>query len=143
MATTYAANATKVLNTSPTQKVDAAAGGGVVRVVSDVITLASQASGDVIVIGGAKLPKNAQVTKGYLITDTSLGTATIAIGTSASTGKYRAAATFTATNTPTPFGVAAGSLSALADAEQLQVLVGTAALPSSGSLKVIVEYVLD
>lgn len=140
---TYALNANRVLNTSPIQKVDAAAGGGICRVISDVITLASQPSGDYIFIGGQKLPVNAQVLRVWLNTDTSLGSSTVAVGTVAAPAKYRAAATLTATNTPTASGVVAGTVAPLNAAEQLILSVTTANLPASGQLEVVVEYVLD
>jgi hypothetical protein len=65
-----------------------------------------------------------------------LGTATIAIGTAASAGKYRAAATYTTTApTVTPFGLANVMANVqLAATEQQIITVTTAALPASGNL---------
>jgi hypothetical protein len=72
---------------------------------------------------------------GNLVTDTSLATATVAVGNSTSAGKYRASATFTTTNTPTPFGVVAAMANVqLASSEQQIITVTTAALPGAGNL---------
>jgi hypothetical protein len=100
-----------------------------------VITLASQASGDTIVL--ADIPAGFLFAGGEITSSASLGTATVAVGNSTSAGKYRAAAVFTATDTPTNFGTAAtlgGSASSAA--ERVILTVGTAALPSSGTLVV-------
>jgi hypothetical protein len=86
---------------------------GTVRVYTEQVTLASQAVADIIVLG--MIPKGSVFLYGILETDTSLGSTTLAISSatlnSAATtatvvtaGKYRAAATFTATDTPTFFG---------------------------------------
>ena len=113
-----------------------------VKVLREVITLASQATTDTIVIG--KLPLGAVPLFGLLNTDTSLGTSTIAIGITGSTGKYRAAATFTATSTPTMFGVAAGMAitTPLSTEETVFITIATAALPSSGTLVVDIFYAM-
>ena len=61
------------------------------------------------------------------------GTATIAIGIAGATGKYRAAATHTAT-VPTLFGLySAADDSALAAEETILLTIAAAALPGSGS----------
>jgi hypothetical protein len=86
---------------------------------------------------------------GVLNTDTSLGTSTVAIGISGSTGKYKAAGTFTATSTPTLFGVNAAVASTSHTSsevgssplgegtnEDVIMTVATAALPASGTLVV-------
>lgn len=99
------------------------------------ITLASQASGDTIVL--ANIPAGQCFAGGDLVTDTSLGTATVSIGNASSAAKYRAAAVFTATDTPTQFGKAAAVAAAPSTSqEQVLLTVGTAALPSSGQLVV-------
>lgn len=97
------------------------------------IPLASQATTDTVVL--ADIPAGMVFAGGYLTTDTSLGTATIAVGISGTTAKYKAAATFTATDTPTAFGMASAiSMSPLAASERIILTIGTAALPSSGTL---------
>lgn len=99
------------------------------------ITLASQASGDTIVL--ADIPAGFLFAGGEITTDTSLGTATVAIGNSTTAGKYRAAAVFTATDTPTNFGTAATLAGSASTATERVILtVGTAALPASGKLVV-------
>lgn len=99
------------------------------------ITLASQASGDTVVL--AKIPAGQCFAHGVIVTDTSLGTATVAVGNSSSAAKYKAAAVFTATDTPTLFGKAAAVAGDPSSAqEDVLLTVGTAALPASGQLVV-------
>ena len=76
---------------------------------------------------------------GMITSSVSLGTSVIAIGTNkvhASNGQYRAAATFTAVDTPTLFGVTASmaALAALAADTPIYLAVATATLPTSGTL---------
>ena len=76
---------------------------------------------------------------GMITSSVSLGTSVIAIGTNkvhASNGQYRAAATFTAVDTPTLFGVTASmaALAALAADTPIYLTVATATLPTSGTL---------
>lgn len=109
------------------------------RVISAVITLAGQASGTTIFIG--RRPRGSTYLGHRALTDTSLGTATIAIGTKASATKYKAAATFTSTDTPTDFVKTAQVAAApLADYEDLWLTVGTAALPVGGTLIIDTNY---
>lgn len=103
-------------------------------------TLASQATTDTLVIG--KLPPGASFAYGVLNASATLGaTATLAIGITGTTGKYRTAATFTAANTPTFFGnntaVAADPLSA---EETVIGTIAAADLPASGTLVVDLYY---
>jgi len=105
------------------------------------VTLASQTTSDTIEI--ASLPKGSRVLYGVLTTDTSLGSSTVAIGIAGTTGKYRAAATFTATNTPTLFGVTAGIGSGIASDEIVIITIAAATMPSSGTLRVMIFYSLD
>jgi hypothetical protein len=114
---------------------------GGVRVFNEEIALASQPTTDIIEI--ARLPRGAIPLFGVIETDTSLGAATVAIGIAGATGKYRAAATFTATDTPTLFGVGAGVGGALADGETVIVTIAAAALPASGVLRVMFFYAFD
>jgi len=97
------------------------------------ITLAAQASGDTVVL--ANIPPGSCFAGGDIVSDTSLGTATVSIGNASSAAKYKAAAVFTATDTPTQFGKAAAYAGAASSAvEQVLLTVGAAALPSSGQL---------
>lgn len=108
--------------------------GGRVRVHKATITMASQASGDTILIATPK--RGDMFLYGILAATATLGaSATIAIGTSASTGKYRAAAVFTAVETPTLFGLVAAETALTAD-EFVIITIGVAALPSSGTFTV-------
>lgn len=105
------------------------------------IELSSQASGTSISLG--TLPDDCVVMPGTIVTDTSLGSATISIGTSASNAKYKASATFTSTDTPTAFGKADAIGVVLDGSEDVNLYITTAALPASGDLKVIFSYLLD
>lgn len=112
--------------------------GGALRVFNEKVTFASQASGDTINCG--KLPVGARPLFFIFITDTSTGTATLSLGVSGSAAKYKAAAAFTALDTPTLYGVTANVGEALTAAEDLFLTVGTAALPAAGTLRVIAVY---
>ncbi len=138
MANTRAAQMTKLnAGTTPAPGfVD-----GSVRTFAETVTYASQGIADTIEV--ARLPKGAVLIKGQLCADTSSGTATISVGTSASPAKYRAAAVFTATDTPTAFGKAAALNTALASEETVILTVGTAALPASGTLQVTLTYAFN
>ena len=71
------------------------------------------------------------------------GTATLAFGISGSTGKYRAAATLTTTDSWVSVGLNAAMGVELAAAEQIIMTVGAAALPSSGRMVVLFVYSID
>lgn len=110
-----------------------------VRVLSEKITLATQTTSDTIVLG--VLPIGATFLYGVLTSTVTLGaSATIAIGISGSTGKYRAAATFTSADTPTLFGVTAAKASKLTAAETVFITIAVASLPGSGTLHVDLFY---
>lgn len=99
------------------------------------ITLATQTTADTIVV--AVVPAGYDFAFGVLTTDTSLGTSTVAIGFAGSVAFYRAAAVFTATNTPTFFGTAAAVAAAALTADQtIFITIATASLPASGTLMV-------
>lgn len=95
------------------------------------IALASQTTSDTIVV--AIVPAGYAFAFGMHCTDTSLGSSTVAIGITGTTGKYRTAATFTATNTPTLFGnVAAMDDAALSADQTVFITIAAATMPSSG-----------
>lgn len=99
------------------------------------VNLASQASGDTIVL--ADIPAGLAFAGGLLTSSASLGTATLAVGTASTAGKYRAAAVFTAVDTPTNFGLASALSGAASTAvERVIATIATAALPASGTLVV-------
>jgi hypothetical protein len=108
--------------------------GGTLRRFRADVNLASQASGDTINL--VTLPRGYSFAHGILNSDTSLGTATLAIGVAGTAAKFRAAATFTATDTPTLFGKQAPTEEAEGDAQAIIASIGTAALPASGNLTV-------
>ncbi len=117
------------------------------------IAMTGQASGSVF--GIARVPLQSVITGITLITDTSLGSATIALGDSNNNALYMAAQTLTNTNTPTRVGLAAThgspitagydcvSGAATKTYEDITLIVPVAALPASGNLTVIIEYALD
>lgn len=99
------------------------------------VTLAAQATTDTIVV--AVVPAGYDFAYGILTSTVSLGTSTIAIGITGTTGLYRTAATFTATDTPTLFGnTAAVAAVALTADQTIFITIGTAALPGAGTLMV-------
>jgi len=104
-------------------------------------TLATQTTSDTLVIGN--LPAGATFAYGVLTASATLGTSTIAVGISGTTGKYRAAATFTTADTPTMFGTAAtvgASDPALSAEETVFITIAVASLPASGTLVVDLYY---
>lgn len=134
MAVLYS-NDSAGLGTVPSSNVNGGVIGGRVRRYRAAITLASQATTDTIVIG--RVPAGSVFAYGVINTDTSLSTSTVAIGATGATGKYRAAAVFTATNTPTVFGPAAAAFAApLTADEEVFITIAVAALPASGNLVV-------
>ncbi len=102
-------------------------------------TLNTQTTSDTLVIGN--LPAGATFAFGVMNASATLGaSATVAIGTTGSTGKYRAGAVFTAA-APTLFGVVAAVADApLAAEEQVFVTIGVASLPGSGTFTVDLYY---
>jgi len=89
--------------------------GGRVRVLSDTLTYASQASGSTLVFGGGYIPKGARVIFGTMTTSASTGSATVSVGISGSTAKYKALAAYTTADVPLVFGVTAGLTETTAD----------------------------
>lgn len=139
MANTYAAEVTGV-STTPTTKNNGGLQGGRVRCFRATIPYDAQASGDTITL--AKVPAGYTFAYGILVASATAGaSATIAIGTSASAGKYRAAATFTTANTPTFFGVAAAMDDDPLESEETVIAtVGTASLPNSADYAIAYLY---
>ena len=128
---------------NPLAQLDGSQQGGNVRVYHEVITLATQTTSDTIVV--AYPSKGETFLRGWLTTTVTLGTATLAVGITGTTGKYRAAAVLTATDTPTPFAVAAnmiasGAIPKLTADETVFLTIGTASLPASGTLVVDLEF---
>lgn len=116
--------------------------GGRLRRLRGTFTLNTQTTSDTLVVGN--LPAGATFAFGVITASATLGaSATVAIGITGSTGKYRAAATFTSADTPTLFGTAAtvgATDPALSAEEQVFVTIGTASLPGSGTLVIDLYY---
>jgi hypothetical protein len=104
-------------------------------------TYASQTTSDILSIGS--LPAGATFAYGVLNADTSSGSTTLAIGITGTTAKYKAAAAFTATDTPTFFGKTAPVVASPLSAEEILIItLGAATAPSSGNLCVDIFYSL-
>jgi hypothetical protein len=124
---------------TPVGQIDGSSQGGHVRVYREQITLASGVgtTADTIVV--AYPSKGEQFLFGALTSTVTLGTSTVAVGITGATGKYRAAAAFTAVDTPTLFGAGAAGLGGagkLTGDEEVFLTIGTANLPASGTLTV-------
>lgn len=101
------------------------------------IVLASQVLGAGNEVVLAKVPAGLTFAYGVITTDTTLGTSTVAVGVSGTAAKYKAAAVFTAIDTPTLFGTTAQIEQASLTAEEVILLtVAVANLPASGNLVV-------
>ena len=140
MAVLFSNELTGPLNTIPAIKAKGSVVGGRLRRHRATITLAGQLTSDTIVIA---IPKKGDAfAYGVLNSTVTLGASTIAIGITGTTGKYRTAATFTATNTPTLFGnnAAVAEVDGLTGDETVFITTATAALPGSGTLVVDMFY---
>ncbi len=126
-----------LINATPRDYPSVALAGGKVRSFIERFTLASDAVGPYEI---GILPAGARFLYGVLTSSVSLGTSTVAIGVTGTTGKYRAAATFTAVDTPTPFGNAAAVGAEGSAEERVLLSVATAALPASGTLVIELFY---
>lgn len=138
MATTYA-NEVAGFGTTPNTKPDGGIHGGRLRRFRASFTMAAQASGDDIVL--AKVPAGYRFAFGIINASATMGaSATVAIGVSGATGKYRTAAVFTAA-APTLFGNSiAADDDALTAEETVLLTVAVAALPGSGTAYVDLYY---
>jgi hypothetical protein len=119
--------------------VPATVDGGKKRVNLEIFNFASDAQGAYNV--GALIPRGARITSIKIMSSVTLGTSTIALGIAGTAGKYRAAATYTTPDVWTELGAASALMDELAAEEQLILTVGVAALPASGRLHLVVEYV--
>jgi hypothetical protein len=114
---------------------------GSVRSFMESVTLATQTTSDTIAV--ARLPKGAVLRGARIMTDTTLGSSTIAIGIAGTTGKYRVAATLTTTNTWEEIGQAADLHAALSAEEEVIITIAAASLPASGTLLVQFDYAFN
>lgn len=96
------------------------------------------ATGDIV--SCFRVPAGTRFNIGCLTSSVSLGTSTIAIGVAGNPGKYRAAAVFTAVDTPTFFGTATGMAAGelLAD-EEIIITVTTANLPNTAGARLVLD----
>lgn len=138
MARTYA-NEVAGFGTTPTTKSDGGIHGGRLRRFRASFTMAAQASGDDMVL--ARVPAGYRFAFGIINGSATFGgTATVAIGVAGATGKYRAAAIFTAA-APTLFGVStAADDDALTAEETVLLTIAAASLPGSGTGYVDLYY---
>lgn len=130
------------LNTAPVQSLRPAANvyGGRQKVFRATISMAAQASGTTFVL--ANVPPGHTFSNASISTDTSTGSATIAIGNASNATKYAAAAAYATVNAPALVGnVAAMTAGVLTAPEQIIATIGAAALPASGS--VVIELNFD
>lgn len=141
MATQYGLQMGRLRNTAPVDLPVAGDVHGRVRCFNEKVVLASQPTADIVEV--ARLPKGARVLYGLINSTVSLGSSTLAIGIAGNTGKYRAAATFTAVDTPTLIGPAAQIGEPLASEEIVYLTIAAAALPASGTLRVLFFYMID
>lgn len=142
MTTFYSKQTKGILNaTGAVQLGNAAFLGGKIHALAGSIDLSVETvlSGDKIVWG--KLPKGAVPIIGYLTASATMGaSATLDVGSAASAAKYRAAAVFTAVDTPTAFGKATALMTELAAEETIQSVIAVANLPTSGTLDCVLLY---
>jgi hypothetical protein len=117
--------------TLPQAQADSAQVGAKRRRTRASFKLNAQASGDTLEL--ADLPIGAVFGGITMTSGASLATSTVAVGIAGNTAKYKAAAVFTAVDTPTGYGKAAALAQApLAAAETLIATIAVAALPNTG-----------
>jgi hypothetical protein len=122
--------------------IDPSLSSGRIRHQSAIFNLASDAVGTYS--APIVLPRGARVLFGYINSSVTLGgTATVAIGIAGAVGKYRAAATYTATDTFTLLSLNAITMAELAAPEPIILTVAAAALPASGRFVIGFLYSLD
>ena len=104
------------------------------------VTGTAWASGDTVTLG--QKPSGHKITSIKLVTDTSLGTATIDVGTAATPNKYVDGATLTATDELTELHVPAAEMAAdPGDEEDLIATVGVTSIAAGTELSFIIETV--
>lgn len=110
----------------------------------DAPNLTSTTAGTVVTAADpvvlARVPNGYRFLRGVITSSVSLGTSTVAIGIAGATGKYRTAAVFTATDTPTDFGntaaLAAGPITA---DEEIIMTTAVASLPNTAGARLVVD----
>lgn len=132
--------------TRPPQQALTQRQGAKLRVIEAAINLATTTAittADEVLLG--RLPPGAVFEYGIITASATMGaSAALAIGTGAthaSNGQYRAAAVFTAVETPTMFGLTAAMEAAPVTGEtDVFLTVGAANLPTSGRLNIKIFY---
>jgi hypothetical protein len=102
------------------------------------------ANGDVIYIG--RLPQGAVVKSISLLTDTSLGTTTVSVGTLGTPAKYASAKTLTTTDVPTAIGpkAATGGVQApLTTQEEIYATLGVGGIAANVNVAFNIEYTIS
>lgn len=143
--------------------------GGRQRTAGGVLTLASQGSGTTF--GLCRIPLFCTILGITVVNSVSLGSATLALGDANNTSLYMAAATFTGVDTPTRVGKTVQTLAQLTQGydcttgnptnyssgqsaapqssgfgalyEDITVTTAAASLPASGTLCILVDYMID
>lgn len=113
--------------------------GGKKRSNLEIFNFASDAVGAYNI--GAAVPKGARITSIRMMSSISLGTTTLALGIAGTAGKYRAAATYTTTDTWTELGAASALFDELTADEQLIMTLAAATAPSSGRMLFEINYI--
>ena len=130
----------------PVSLVDGVFVGARVKVLAKKVTLAAAGAfdvnnGDTIIWG--ELPKGALPLFGVLVASATMGaSATLDMGFNGAAAALRAAAVFTAADTPTFYGKASGLLVPLTAKKKLQSVIAVADLPTSGTLINMLFYSL-
>lgn len=113
--------------------------GARVRRFRATITLASQAAGSQFLL--ANVPPSHSLCFGHVVSDTTLGDATVQVGTSEDSDAYLAASAVASANTPVQFApVAQTSADPTSSDTIVYLTTGAAALPASGTLVVDLFY---
>lgn len=131
MANTYSTEAA-LLQLTPRTMPNGSYAGGRVRRYRNTVTMAAQAAADTITC--QPVPAGHVFAFGVLTASASLGgTATLAIGISGTAAKFRAAAIFTAVDTPTLFGTSAAMSADFNTSTEVPLLtIAAASLPGAG-----------
>ncbi|MCJ8159855.1 hypothetical protein [Sphingomonas sp. LaA6.9] len=126
---------------NPPKKLDGRLVGSKLRRIRGTKQVLADAIGDRVYLG--KLPAGASLSRIWLVTDTSLSTSTVAIGTTATPAKYVAATVFTTPlDRPTVIGPKASAWddAPLAADEEVWMTVAALALPVAAIVGFELEY---
>lgn len=152
MAVSYAPNCTLLVNNTggSVQSLPDVRVGGKLRVFTEVITLASQASASSIMF--ARIPYGSELYAIQVSVSATLSTSTLSFGDANSATRYGAAVTFTVANTKVdalnvvgrgvPLTTCYDNTGTVSSSyTDLLATIGTANLPASGTLVIVTEYV--